>query len=122
MRVECMVNEREGRIYQITVGETYWVVEVQMSPEAEETSHPTVFRLSADDGDVPGLYDADLFVLVDGRLPSQWVFTPGPHGESYVIGPEAWSTPGFWEDYFDGSTSARNAFDAELQRMTEEIS
>jgi hypothetical protein len=58
---------------------------------------------------------------MDERMPSQWVLTQTSHGRSYVIGPKSWSAAGFWEDYFDGAASARQAFDAELQRMNDEL-
>ena len=121
MRVECQINERGARAYQITVGNTYLAVELNIAPSAEDTSQRLLFRLSADDEGVPGLYEADLFVAVDERMPSEWVLTQNSHGGSYVIGPRSWSGPGFWEDYFDGAASARQAFDAELQRMNEEL-
>jgi hypothetical protein len=121
MRVECKISKRDARNYQITVGKTYLAVEVNIHPFAEDTSQRLLFRLSADDDDVPGLYEADLFVLVDERMPSQWVLTYSSRGRSCVIGPKAWSAPGFWEDYFDGAALAQHAFNDELQRMNEEL-
>lgn len=57
------------------------------------------YRLLNDSGE-PCLYSPDLFELVDGAEPSDWISEVGEDGERYAY-PYLLNQPGFFEDYFD---------------------
>lgn len=62
------------------------------------------YRILSDHGK-PYLYPADLFVLVDGQEPTDWVKEIGSEGEWYAY-PTSLNSPGFFEDYFEGKPEA----------------
>ncbi len=66
------------------------------------------FRLLNDQGQ-PYLYPADLFDVVNGRVPSDWVTEFGEDGERYAY-PPALNEPGFFEDFFDDKPEAVVSF------------
>ena len=71
------------------------------------------FRIVSDDHGTPILVAAEMFEVVQGLLPHNWVASGGANGR-LVLQPAAWSEPGFWEGYFDGRLEAEAIFDREL--------
>ena len=67
------------------------------------------FRAINDNGD-PVLYPKLLFEIVDSNIPNDWI-TENFDDEDYIDPPE-FSTPGFYEDYFDGVSTAVDKFEA----------
>jgi hypothetical protein len=57
----------------------------------------------------PYLYPADLFEIVDGKEPGNWITEYGEEGERYSY-PVPLKAPGFFEDYFDGKAEAFSRF------------
>jgi hypothetical protein len=71
----------------------------------------------------PGLYKASLFSIECNKIPKSWVINSGVSrgGFDYMsLEPEAWSTPGFWEEYFDQDQLAIHKFDEELIKIINE--
>jgi len=58
----------------------------------------------------PTLYQPEMFEVVSPVIPSAWVITsPKPGCLSFQ--PEAWSRPGFWEEFFDREPEAVACFE-----------
>lgn len=57
----------------------------------------------------PYLYPAELFTIVDGREPDDWVSEIGEDNERYAYPPPL-NDCGFFEDYFDGQPEAVATF------------
>ena len=56
-----------------------------------------------------GLFPASDFIMVDGRLPSQWEVSINTSG--YVeFSPKEWKSTGFWEAYHEGEMEAEQVF------------
>ncbi|MFI8817355.1 MULTISPECIES: hypothetical protein [unclassified Streptomyces] len=105
-----VVNEHPG----IRVGVEYPVLEVittqrQVLLRIPERSDVMVER------DSPGLWDASMFTVVNGRMPDCW--EAGLEDGRLTLAPKAWQRPGFWDDYFDGEPSAGD----EYERLRTEI-
>jgi len=66
------------------------------------------FRLLNDQGR-PYLYPSRIFEVVDFHKPESWVTTVGDDGERYAYPPPL-NARGFFEDFFDGATTAVAAF------------
>ncbi len=62
-----------------------------------------------DDDDDPILFDPSGFRIIDDAEPEFWVNDWGDDGERYAH-PEAWSRPGFFEDYHDRVRAVRDEF------------
>lgn len=72
------------------------------------------FRL-LDDEDDPVLHEPDLFDVIDGTEPNDWVFEYGEDGERYEHAAEL---PRYaWEDYHDRVEEAVQAVQAYLRRV-----
>jgi hypothetical protein len=71
------------------------------------------FRLISDDGPSPILCDSRQFVIVDDRLPSNWVVWSNKETGSFGLEPKKWRRPGFWEDYFNNIPEAVHDFEEE---------
>lgn len=87
-----------SRYPDLTAGQTYVVIGI----EADD------FRLLNDRGR-PFLYPADLFDVIDGREPADWVTEYGDDGERYSY-PRLLNSPGFFEDFFDADERAVATF------------
>jgi hypothetical protein len=57
----------------------------------------------------PFLYPADLFDVLNGRRPADWVTEFGAEVEEYAY-PGALNRPGFFEDFFDQNPEQISAF------------
>ncbi|MEV5681454.1 hypothetical protein AB0L68_41090 [Streptomyces sp. NPDC052164] len=105
-----VVNDHPG----IRVGVEYPVLEVitterQVLLRVPERSDVMVER------DSPGLWDASMFTVVNGRMPD--CCKAGLEDGRLTLAPKAWQRPGFWDDYFDGEPSAGD----EYERLRTEI-
>ncbi len=87
---------------EFTPGNVYAVIGI----EADD------FRIMNDLGR-PYLYPAGIFEIVDSTPGVKWHRTTGSEGEHYAYPPEL-STPGFFEDYFDGDRSTQSVLEAYL--------
>lgn len=91
VRVRRTTKDTQG----LTTGVEYLVVQIS----------DLSYRLVNDDGD-PVLYRKDRFVVVDDRIPNDWVRDEYPDGE-YFAGPPETETRGFWERWHDRDPEAQ---------------
>lgn len=117
MKIECIRNisattgeELESGEGGLTIGKIYIVLSIRTIPERKAE-----FLLVSDDGG-PALFDSVQFRTVSGEIPSNWVATVDEKGV-VGLGPEKWTRPGFWEDYFDGVPEAVAEFEAEKEKV-----
>jgi hypothetical protein len=90
---------------QLTPGKHYEVLEISIDS----------YRL-LDDCNDPVLYHSSCFRIIDRTEPSFWMDTWGDDNERYA-GPKEWMKPGFFEDYHDGVTAARDKFRDDLRKL-----
>jgi hypothetical protein len=90
----------------LSPGQIYTVIEIT----------DDLFRVINDRGD-PILYPKGLFDMIDGSIPSGWVFEDAGEG-AYFIGPSDCSYPGFYERYFDKEPNAVAKFER-LKKISE---
>lgn len=83
---------------ELTPGNVYRIVGIQADG----------YRLINDFGS-PYLYPPDLFLLVDGKEPADWLTEYGAEGERYTY-PQELNQPGFFEHYFDDKATAVHTF------------
>ena len=67
-----------------------------------------------DDTGEPYLFPRSAFIVIDDRIPADWVQTHYDDGEFHANPPEL-HAPGFYEDYFDHKEYAVKAFDAYIE-------
>jgi hypothetical protein len=62
-----------------------------------------------------------MFVTTSSKIPSNWVVQLRSDG-ALEIGPEAWLTPGFWEEYLDHQRAgpAADSYGRELEVILRE--
>ena len=115
MNVECIriIDSETGEIIEksswLSVGGVYQVLSIFISD-----CGPTEYRLIADDGNTPAIYEASQFKIINDTLPLNWVVTY--EDKSYFeLAPKSWSEAGFWEDYFDGEPLAIEKFETEVR-------
>ena len=101
------VMQEEGKSVALTLGEEYLVVGV-----SDASFRVVNERLE------PILYPRACFVVVDERIPEDWVRRDYEGGEYHISPPEV-AEPGFYEDYFDGRTTAIKTFEEVLSRLAE---
>jgi len=70
-------------------------------------------QILTDDGQNAGWFDAAMFMTSDASVPPNWAVRIGEGGE-LEMAPTRWSTPGFWESFYDGDPHARRVFAEEL--------
>lgn len=120
MRVKCVriINEQTGEELPkncwLTLGRVYQVLAVFVA----DCSLPK-YRLLGDDGKTPALHASSQFEVVSGFLPPSWKANSVPY-KFFELAPEVWSSPGFWESYFDGDPSAKAAFSENCRKIIEE--
>jgi len=88
------LRERDSQYPDLTPGQPYLVLGI----EADD------FRILNDQGK-PYLYPRELFTIIDGREPDDWVNELGEDNERYAY-PLPLNSVGFFEDYFDGKPEA----------------
>ncbi len=90
---------RDDRVItSLTIGQTYKVLGLEAD----------MYRL-LDDANQPYLFDPECFEVIDSIEPSFWVSKIGDEGERYCY-PAQWSSPGFFEDFFDGNKQVIETF------------
>jgi len=58
----------------------------------------------------PALFEPEMFEVVSSAIPNVWVIT-SPKSGWLSLAPEAWSRPGFWEEFYDREPSAMACFE-----------
>lgn len=115
MKVECVglsdpaTGKPVRKSASLTVGKVYQVLCVFM-----EEKGPVKYRLIRDDGHTAALYESSHFKVVSGVLPSNWV----AHYQAdafFELAPKTWVKRGFWENYFDGDSTAIKQFNEEKE-------
>lgn len=96
----------------ITVGKTYHVLSIEFS------SPQVLFRLKGDRDNGVALFGSSHFEIISEVIPSSWVVTGYKRG-SFSIGPQAWSAPTYWEEYYEYDDVAVRIFDTEFQKIIE---
>jgi len=117
MKVICekIIDPDSGETKQndswLTVGKTYHVLSVFMNEGGN-----TEYRIIADDGTTPAIFNANQFKVASPDLPKSWIANCEP-GSYFELAPAAWTEPGFWENYFDGEMEAVSCFDLEVKKI-----
>jgi hypothetical protein len=68
----------------------------------------------------PALHEAELFSIVNHRMPSTWVVNihPGRSGQLFLdLAPPPWMADGFWGKYFDHHPNAIQVFERAKERI-----
>ncbi|WP_322747570.1 MULTISPECIES: hypothetical protein [unclassified Frankia] len=98
----------------VRLGGEYIVISVLACP-----GRRIELQIVGDDVRAPGLWDSEMFMTVDDRLPSNWVAKVG-EGGVVELAPRRWLEPGFWEAYFDRDPDAVAAYEDELRQILSE--
>jgi hypothetical protein len=85
------------------LGGAYHVLSIWIEPSI------TSLRLVGQEP-TPTLYQPEMFEVVSSAIPSAWVST-SPKPGCLSLAPEAWSRPGFWEEFFDREPKAVECFE-----------
>jgi hypothetical protein len=94
----------------VKLDSTYHVLAIWIEPGR------TRLRLVGEQTTTPALFEPEMFEVVSSTIPSNWVIT-SPKMGFFEIGPEAWTRPGFWEEYFDRKPEAIACFEEERKRI-----
>jgi hypothetical protein len=78
------------------------------------------YRIESEDNNTPALFEADLFRLVDPRLPSCWIAVQ-QEGVSLQLMPASWAGDDYWERFFDGEPAARRKYEDAMRDMLTEL-
>ena len=122
MLVKCVkiydasLNIETNQNHWLTVGKTYFVLEVLAREEFNE------YRLLDDKDQAcnPGVYRSWQFEVVDSRMPSNWeVNQETPN--SLIIGPKPWQEPDFWERFYQRESKQEDLFNQEAKKMYKEL-
>lgn len=70
---------------------------------------PNYFRIEHARDQIPGLFDARVFEVIDSSVHSSWELSLRSGG-SLLIAPALWHRVGFWEEYLDGAAEAIRAY------------
>lgn len=112
MRVRCLriIDAIDGKVETdsawLRVGREYTVLAISAF------GGRVLLRIASDEAGVPALFQAEMFEVVDSRLPSSWRATLEQSG-GLDIGPDAWLQAGFWEDYFNDAPEAVAIYERE---------
>lgn len=113
MRVCCLriIDAIDGKVETdsawLRVGREYSVLAISVF------GGRILLRIASDDAGVPALFQAEMFEVIDARLPSSWRAILDQSG-GLDIGPAAWLRAGFWEDYFNNAPEAVAAYEREV--------
>jgi hypothetical protein len=78
------------------------------------------YRIESEDINTPALFEADLFRLVDPRLPSCWIAVR-QEGAPLQLMPASWAEGDYWKRFFDGEPAARREYMDATRKMVEEL-
>lgn len=93
-----------GRSWPKT-GERLAVLEVEVSAGKEPR-----YRIERDPG-TPVLVPASEVKIFDASIPANWIVGFDPGSGTFLLGPPAWQSPGFWERFFDFDSVARRDYE-----------
>ncbi|MCC5480510.1 hypothetical protein [Streptomyces barringtoniae] len=88
----------------------YSVLEVFSRADGEN-----LLRIESIRDELPGLFNSRLFVVTDGRIPSNWSVSIGVEG-GVTFGPTAWEQAGFWDALTDGEPWAAALYAEEREK------
>src|SRR5688500_3971329 len=97
-------SELVSRYKDLTPGNLYRVIEISQEH----------YRILNDEG-LPYLFEVGLFDVLSEARPDDWI-TEEQEGRITYEGPACLSSPGFFEDFFDGDAGARKTLRKRLQR------
>jgi hypothetical protein len=89
----------------------YVVVSLLAEPDGGVQLH-----LVTDDPMSLGWFDSRNFKTVEASVPRSWAVTVSEEGV-VEFAPASWLIPGFWEAYYEGDSSAKQAVEAELSLL-----
>lgn len=101
----------------LTIGKEYIVLGLEV--RALSVENRLYLSIQSDDGPNPVLFEADQFVTVSNKIPSNWVASLDEFG-NMNIEPQKWLRPGFWDDYYNFDPAARSDFENELELILTE--
>jgi len=109
MIVECVkIIDVAGKLQKtshwLTIGKRYTVLAVE-----NDGKSGLLFRVMSDDGFTPIVADWRQFKLISSSLSSTWIGSLDKNGD-LMLAPNAWTRPGFWEDYFNREPEAMKQF------------
>ncbi|HEY5959117.1 MAG TPA: hypothetical protein VIV60_21315 [Polyangiaceae bacterium] len=85
------------------IGSVYHVLSIWVEPSK------TMLRIVGEEPS-PALFEPEMFEVVSSAIPIAWVIT-SPKAGCLSLGPEAWSHPNFWEEFFDREPKAVECFE-----------
>lgn len=108
VRCEHIINPVTGEADNdhpgMRIGAEYPVLEVITTAQGVLLRIPDPADSAPGTFDSPGLWDASMFTVVSDRVPDCWV--AGLDDRRLTLAPREWQRLGFWEDFFDGATTA----------------
>ena len=118
MKVRCIkLLDSRGNAQEkspwLTVGKVYHVLSLVFG-----TQQKWLVRLIGDGLNGVALFPLDQFEIVSPKLPGQWVVTWAANGV-FELTAEAWSRPGFWEQFYDQDAEARKIFEQEKNNIVQ---
>lgn len=118
MKVRCIKlidsngNPIEGSNW-LTIAEIYNVLSI-----IQDVHGRWLLRLIADKHPRVALFPLTQFEILSAKVPQTWIVTWKDSG-LFELTPEAWSRPGFWEDFYDAKLEAAKAFEDEARKIIE---
>ena len=95
----------------LTLGKVYDVLSVVI-----EGGEMPMVRLEGDGANGVALFGLDQFEIASTTIPSVWIATLNKKA-TFELTTELFSTPGFWERYYDGDPDASRIFEKEKTRI-----
>jgi hypothetical protein len=114
MKVRCIkLLDSTGRPAERSpwakVGSVYQVLSIWIEPAR------TWLRLVGEEP-TPALFEPEMFEVVSSAIPPSWVAT-SPKPGCLSLAPEPWSSPGFWERFFDCEAEAVAVFEEQKAKI-----
>lgn len=97
----------------LRAGREYEVLAVEA---ASPRGSGSLYRIQSEDNETPALFEAELFVLSDAAIPSNWIVVQEPQTPIQLM-PASWAEPGYWERFFDGDPQARTDYEAAVRKI-----
>lgn len=110
MRIRC-IGKPEVVSGGYIPGKFYTVIEFYIFTDGDNK-----FRVHNESGFSPPLFKAQYFEIVDGSIPKTWVAYSGLMAPAigFVLCPQRWARPDFWDAYFDGEPWAEELYKQEV--------
>ena len=118
MKVRCIrlldaTGKPQDKSGWLTVGKIYHVLEV-----VQGTDRKWMFRMVGDGLNGVALFWLEEFEIVSSKIPDSWIIM-WPKDDFFVLRPESWSRPGFWERYYDKDPESIRIFEQERGKIIE---